>query len=384
MPTPPPRRALRATRIDRYLLRQLLVGLLAVTLGLAALIWLTQSLRFVELVVNRGLSLRVFIQLTSLLLPNLIAVILPITCFVVVHFVYHRLASDRELTVMRAAGLSPAALARPALVVAGLAMILGWCLNLWIVPASLGAFREFQFEIRNKVAAFLLQEGVFTQVGDNLTVYVRSRDPDGTLRGILVDDARDPGNHATILAESGRISIEGDTPRVLLVNGSRQELDHRTGRLNVLSFAENTVQLSEADKGAEQRYRDPSEMSLGELLDPRSAVFARDIGKLKVEAHRRLSSPFSTLGFTLIALVAVLMGAFRRHGSLLRPFVAILVVVALVAGGLAIANLAARAPALIPLIWLNAAAPAVIAGWLLLGPQLHLVPAGLQRRLGVA
>ncbi len=62
-------------------------------------------------------------------------------------------------------------------------------LNLWIVPASLTAFREFQFEIRNRIAAFLLQEGVFTQVSDDLTVYVRSRDPDGTLHGILVDDA---------------------------------------------------------------------------------------------------------------------------------------------------------------------------------------------------
>lgn len=382
MPNPPTRRLLRATRIDRYLLRQLVLGLLAVTLGLALLIWLTQSLRFVELVVNRGLSLRVFIQLTSLLLPNFIAIILPITSFVVVHFVYHRLSGDRELTVMRAAGLSPAVLARPALILAGMVMLLGWCLNLWLVPASFGAFREFQFEIRNKVAAFLLQEGVFTQVSDNLTVYVRARDPDGTLRGILVDDARDPTSHATILAESGRLSIEGDTPRVLLVNGTRQELDHRTGRLNVLSFAENTVQLADGDKGAEQRFRDPAEMSTSELLDPRSAVFARDIGKLRVEAHRRLSSPLTTLGFTLIALAAVLMGPFRRHGSLLRPFVAILIVVALVAGGLAVANLAARAPSLVPLIWLHAAAPALIAGWMLLGPQLHLVPAGLQRRLG--
>ena len=56
-----------------------------------------------------------FLQLTSLLIPSFVAVILPITTFVVVQFVYQRLAGDRELTVMRAAGLSPWALARPAL-----------------------------------------------------------------------------------------------------------------------------------------------------------------------------------------------------------------------------------------------------------------------------
>ena len=71
--------------------------------------------------------------------------------------------------------------------------------------ASSSALREFQFEIRNRIVAFRLQEGVFTQVSDSLTVYVRARDRDGTLRGILVDDQRDRSSHATILAESGRL-----------------------------------------------------------------------------------------------------------------------------------------------------------------------------------
>ena len=73
-------------RIDRYILRQLLGGLLAVTCGLAALVWLTQSLRFIELVLDRGLSLAVFIQLTGLMLPGFFAVILPITTFIVVDY----------------------------------------------------------------------------------------------------------------------------------------------------------------------------------------------------------------------------------------------------------------------------------------------------------
>ena len=46
---------------------------------------------------------------------------------------------------------------------------------------------------------------MFTPLSDDLTVYVRARDPDGTLHGILVDDARQPNSHATILAERGRL-----------------------------------------------------------------------------------------------------------------------------------------------------------------------------------
>ena len=189
-------------QLDRYIFRQLGIALIAATGGLVALIWLTQSLRFVELVVNRGLSFIVFLRLTSLLVPGFVTTILPITTFVIVLFVYQRLAGDRELTVMRAAGLSDWALARPTLALGAIVVVVCTVLNIWVVPVSYTAFREYQFAIRNRVAAFLLQEGVFTPISDDLTVYIRSRDQDGTLRGILVEDDRGT-SRATIIAERG-------------------------------------------------------------------------------------------------------------------------------------------------------------------------------------
>ena len=357
------------TQLDRYILRQLAFALVAVTGGLVALIWLTQSLRFVELVVNRGLSFGVFMHLTGLLVPNFVAVILPITTFVVVQFVYQRVAGDRELTVMRAAGLSPMALARPALGLAAGVVAACYLLNVSIVPVSYTAFREQQFEIRNRLAAFLLQEGVFTPVSDDLTVYVRSRDRDGTLRGILVEDERQKSSRATILAERGRLVNGPNGPRVLLEAGSRQEIDRGSGRLNVLTFTENSVDLTSNSKNTEQRYRDATEMSLAELLHPDGTINPRDVGKLLVEAHRRLSAPLTAMSFALVALLSVLTGAFQRHGNVLRPLAAVLTVVALLALGLAIANLASRQVTLIPLIWLHAILPGVVCAWLLLGGQ---------------
>ena len=83
-----------------------------------------------------------------------------------------------------------------------------------------------------------------------------------------------------------------------------------------------------------------TEMSIAELLDPPAgSVQARDRAKLRVEAHRRLSAPLTALSFTMVALVAVLMGTFRRHGGLLRPMVAVLAVVGLLALQLMLATL---------------------------------------------
>jgi lipopolysaccharide export system permease protein len=356
------------TQLDWYIFRQLSVALLAVTLGLTALIWLVQSLRFVELVVNHGLSLWVFLKLTGLLTPSFIAVILPITTFVVVQFVYQRLASDRELTVMRAMGLSPLSLARPVLAVVSLVVIGGYWLNLSLVPASLRAFGEYQWEIRNRLAAFLLQEGVFTAVSDDLTVYVRSRDPDGTLHGVLVDDARDKNARATILAERGRLVEAPDGLRVLLFDGSREQIDRQTKRLNILTFHENMVDLTEPSRNQGGRAEGMSEVSLHTLLHPPNSLSSIDHRRWVAEAHKRMSTPIAALSYALIALLSVLTGAFRRHASFLRPVMAVGGVVILVAFNLASQNLAARQSALLALLWAETIVPPVLFGAMLFGP----------------
>ncbi len=355
-------------RLDQYIFRQLLVALIVVTGGLTALVWLTQSLRFVELVVNRGLSFGVFLRLTGLLIPSFLVVILPITTYVVLQFIYHRLAGDRELTVMRSVGLSPFALSRAALVLALLATGFGYWLTLSAVPNTLASFRQYQWEIRNRMAAFLLQEGVFTPISDKLTVYVRTRDTDGTLHGIMVDDGREATAHATILAERGQLLEGANGPRVLLFNGSRQEIDHQTGRLNILSFQENEIDLGEAARDSGERILDMSEVSLQALLDPHP-INVRDTPRWFAEGHKRLTMPLTTLSYALVALLSSLTGAFRRHGGFLRPLVTVLVMVVLLASGLGVWTLAARDNALVPLMWLHAVAPGLVCAWLLYAPQ---------------
>ncbi|MBO1076957.1 LPS export ABC transporter permease LptF [Roseomonas marmotae] len=368
-------------RLDRYLFRQLAVALVAVTVGLAALVWLTQSLRFIELVLDRGLSPAVFVELTGLLLPSFVAVILPITTFVVTLFTYVRLSGDRELVVMRAAGLSDWRLARPALMVAGLATGLCLFLQLWLVPVSHAAFRAWQFEIRNQMAAILVQEGVFSAVGDDLTVYARRRDRDGNLYGIMVHDTRDPAMPVTIMAEEGRLVGTPRGPRVTLQNGVRQTLERApdgTPRLSVLTFKENSLDLATSSRSQQDatRNRDSRERFVGELLspDPAENLPERDIRKFRAEAHQRLASPFTALAYALVALATALSTSFRRHGDSRPAVVGVTLVVGLLALGLAAGNAAARNNAFIPLIWVQVVLPMLASIWVLLGSP------GLPRR----
>ena len=94
-------------KLNLYIIKQLFTGFALVTFSLMAILWLTQSLRFVQLVTNKGLPLGLFVQMTSLLMPRLFSLLSPIAMFAAVLFVYNRMLSDRELVVMKAAGISP-------------------------------------------------------------------------------------------------------------------------------------------------------------------------------------------------------------------------------------------------------------------------------------
>ena len=68
----------RVKRIDRYIFRQLAGATIFVAATLTGVVWLTQSLRFVEMIVNRGLSVPLFLYFTMLLLPSFLFIIIQI------------------------------------------------------------------------------------------------------------------------------------------------------------------------------------------------------------------------------------------------------------------------------------------------------------------
>jgi lipopolysaccharide export system permease protein len=156
------------------------------------------------------------------------------------------------------------------------------------------------------------------------------------------------------------------------MDGSRQEIDHQTGRLDILTFRQNEIALTDAAKEGAARPVDMSELPLGALLDPHP-VYDRDRAKWQAEGHRRLTEPLTTLSYAMVGLFSALGGIFRRHGGLARPMITVGVMVLLLALGLGFANLAARDSDVLPLMWVHAIVPGIVCAWLLFAPALRLV-----------
>ncbi|OAN53206.1 LPS export ABC transporter permease LptF [Paramagnetospirillum marisnigri] len=351
------------------MLRQMVVGMLFVSIALTCVLWLTQSLRFVEMIVNKGLSIGSFLKLTLLLMPGFLVIIIPISLFAVVVFTFNKLIADRELVVLRAAGLSHLTLAQPAIVLGAAASLVGYLLSCWLIPLTVRGFHEMHWSIRNDISNVLLQEGVFNKFGDGLTIYVRARSPEGELLGILVHDKRQAGRAVTLMAERGALVYTETGPRVLMVNGNRQEVTPGTGKLSLLYFDSYTVDFATATGAKRERFRDARERSLGELLDVTEAESGlQDYRRFKVELHSRLTSPLYNLGFALLAASILLTAGFDRRGQLVQVLIATGLMVAVQAAALGISNLATGNLAVVPAIYINAAIPIGFGLWVLVRP----------------
>jgi lipopolysaccharide export system permease protein len=304
--------------------------------------------------------------LVLLTLPELLILVVPIACFIGVQYTFGRLIADSELVVMRACGLSQSELARPALLLGIIATLLMYSLTLFFLPETKNAFKDLQFQIRNQISSDIVQEGVFNVVSDTMTFYIRARDGQGGLRGLIIQDTRDRTHPATLTAESGVIAQVDGSPHILMFNGTRQLWDPVRGRLSVLSFDRWSLDLGQYRDIPGGRLLQPDERFLSDLFFP-SDTDASPAFRLRllVEGHSRLITPIYCVSYIAIMLAAQLTAELRRRGQSRRVLAAWALVAAMEAGNIGFTNLADHRPGAILLMYLNALLPLAVALFLL-------------------
>jgi len=353
-----------------YLLRQLALPTLFATLALSGAIWLSQSLRFVDLIVNKGIPATTFAYLTVLLFPSLLLVILPFALFCAVLFVFHRLSVESELTVLRAVGLSNLQIAAPCLLLAAIVAVIAYSISLYFMPLAFRSFRDLQYQIERDLSYLLLQPGVFNTPTKGLTVYVRSHRGDGSLEGIVVHDERRRKLAVTMMAEEGTLVQGEDGPLFIMERGNRQELDAKdpdNPSLSILHFDRYTLDLAANASPPGERSPKPKEQYVHELLDPPASLSEERRNGRIAEGHKRLTWPLNALVFALIGLAALLSRSFDRRGPWQSLLIATVGVIFVQALNMAIGSLAERHLALIPLLYVTTIAPGVVSLAVIIG-----------------
>lgn len=299
----------------RYVLRELAKPFAFFLLVFTGVVWLTQSLRVVDTVVNSGQGGAVFVQFAALLLPTVLSLVAPMAAFGATIYALNKLFSDSEVVALIAAGLSPARLARPVALFGAAVMLTAAACTVALAPAATREMRDRIHDLRADIANALIFEGRFLHPTGGLTVYVREN-AGGRMAGVFVHDARDPAAAVTYTARRAVLDDAEAGPRLLMLDGAAQRVDAASGAMALLQFDELVFDLSQfLPDPDEARGLKVSERPMAELIAPTEETLAgANPGRFLAEGHERLSGPLYALALPLVATAAILTGGFTRRG----------------------------------------------------------------------
>ncbi|HLZ00726.1 MAG TPA: LPS export ABC transporter permease LptF [Bradyrhizobium sp.] len=314
--------------IDRYIFRTTLASFALVLVSLTGVIWITQALRGIDLMTSQGQTILTFLGLTSLVIPALVLIIAPIALMIAISHTLNKLATDSEIIVMNAAGFSPFRLFRPFVFATIVVALLVAFIAAYLAPEGLRRIKQWDADITADVLTNVLQPGRFAQLDQNLTIRIRERQPGGLLKGIFIDDRRDPKERVSIVADHGTVVKSGQGSFLVLEDGNleRFEADKRDPAL--VAFARYAFDMSKFSQhgdvalGIRERY-------IWELLSPdeNDPMYKQLPGQFRAELHDRFMSPIYPFAFA--ALTFAFLGAprttrqsrnFSIGGSILAVF----------------------------------------------------------------
>ena len=306
----------------KYIFKQIFGPFILFLITMTGIAWLTQSLRFIELIIIKGLPINLFLFLTILIIPKLLTTIAPFLAYLACLITYIRLNAESELIAMKTAGISNFKIIIPTILFGILLGFLTIFIENNVSPYAFSKFKNLQSNIRDNYISILFQEKVFSSPVSNLTVFIKDKDKIGNFEGILIHDARDKNKIISVVAESGKIEQTDNGAKFTLLNGNRQEISNNN--ISMLYFEKYNLNINKNTKEIYTRFKEPSERNFKELFNPRDEINELYKREFLAEAHKRLITPLIILIMTLLGAITSLLGNFERKTSIKKIFYSVI------------------------------------------------------------
>lgn len=209
---------LRLRTLDRYLVREILPPFGLALLVFTFILMMDPIARMAETLLAKGVSAPTLARALATLVPQALAVTIPMGFLVGLLIALGRLSGDSEWTALQACGVSNRTLLRPVLALA----VLAWAASQWVlivgVPAGNQAFREIAFRVIAQRVESEVRPRVFYEDFPNLVLY--ARDVPTNRPGwsdVFVADQGRPGAPTIFVARGGRMVLDREKRTVELV-----------------------------------------------------------------------------------------------------------------------------------------------------------------------
>lgn len=304
-------------RLDRYLLIQQLGPFGFFALALTGIIWLGQTLPLMEIIIDNGHSGFIFIEFATLILPNVLIVVLPISIFVSTLFTVNRLFGESEMVVILSSGLSPTRIIRATVAVGAIVMMAMIVLLVVLQPRSTTRLADRIADVRQDFIGSLLREKQFIHPTGGITIYIKESSKAGEIEGLFLNDQRDKANPVTYSAKQALLLQDAEELRLVMHQGIMQRYSVVENNLSLIEFDQFVFDLSGIIGQPRSRTKPPLEHYISDLLNPDKLIAeggTYSAAAYIAEAHQKLSLPLLGLFLPIFAFATLMTASYKRTG----------------------------------------------------------------------
>lgn len=320
---------------DKLIFKEILPATLLGLLVLTFIAFTREFQRFSQMMITSGTTPWIFVQIILYIIPNVLAITLPIALLIGTVSCFSRLSSDNEVIALKSCGVSVGRLLRPVVWLAVLCFLFDLALSVYIAPAANAKLMGMQYDIALANLTTEIQPRIFNDKLQGYVFYIDDVEPETmTWKGLFISDRNEPDVHRVYMAQRGKIYYNSALRKIQLhmENGLIHEIapakaeNDKTTWFSILDIPV-LFRDKNAEEGVGKRNIEKSKEELEKEIESGHFPPYHDLRvSVEIEYYRRFSIPFACLVF---GIIGVPLGISTRKGGRSLGFVFCLLVILL-------------------------------------------------------
>ena len=192
-----------------------------------AIVWTVQAVNFLDLVVEDGHALSIYLGYSLLNIPKILTKFIPLSFLISLVLVIIKFENENEFIILWTAGLNKIKVVNFFLKISLLVTLLQLFLASTVNPNVLNFSRSLIKSSNLDFISSMVKTNQFNDTVPGLTVFVEKKNEDGTMKNIFIRDESkilksidnvDSTENITIIAKQGKV-VNQSAPALVLGNG---------------------------------------------------------------------------------------------------------------------------------------------------------------------
>tara|TARA_B100000787_G_scaffold124620_1_gene93930 strand:+ start:637 stop:1743 length:1107 start_codon:yes stop_codon:yes gene_type:complete len=223
--------------------------------SLGSIIWVLQAVNFLDIVVEDGHGLVIYLYYTLLSLPKILSKILPFALFFSFFYIFLKYENNNELLIFWNFGISKKKFVNYFLRLSFLFLLVQFTFTIFLVPNSQNIARSFIKNSNVDLFEGMIREKKFIDTFLNLTIYVERKNSFGELENVFLKD--NTTNQITF-AEKGIFEIRSNEKLLVLYDGKTiakngkqvSNIEFKKTDFNISKFTSKTTMVTKTQENS--------------------------------------------------------------------------------------------------------------------------------------